>query len=100
MGFAEVAFELLVALLPLEAGAFEAEVTVMGIAAVTGIVSRFGPKETPTDNEVETCATAPAELVDAAPLLCRIVGSSGSESDTKGSNIRSHLGEGAHKSEW
>lgn len=44
--------------LPLEVGVLAARVKVTGIAVVTVTGWRFGPKEIPTENEVETTTDA------------------------------------------
>jgi hypothetical protein len=61
----DVEFELLVELpeaLPLEAGAFEVNVNVMGMATVKASVWRFESRETPVEIEVETVTRADALL--------------------------------------
>jgi hypothetical protein len=62
--FADVEFELveLLEALPLEAGAFEVNVNVMGTGTVKVLVWRFESRETPVEIEVETVTTADALL--------------------------------------
>lgn len=69
--FVEVEFELLVelpVLLPLEAGALEVRVEVMGMAVEKGTVWRFWLRETPVENEVKT-VTGAADAADDALLF-------------------------------
>jgi hypothetical protein len=71
VAFAEVEFELLVellVLLPLEAGALEVKVEVMGMAAEKATVCRFWSRETPVENEVKTVTRA-ADAAEDALLL-------------------------------
>lgn len=62
--FVDVEFELveLLEALPLEAGAFEVNVNVMGTGTEKVSVWRFESRETPAENEVETVTTADALL--------------------------------------
>ena len=72
--FVDVEFELFVELLealPLEAGEFEDNVNVTGMATVKVSVWRFESRETPVETEVETVTTA-----DALVLLFCYVSSS------------------------
>jgi hypothetical protein len=89
VGCVEVPLELpVIAALPLLEAALGATVTVM--AEVTGIVSRFGPKENPTENEVVTVGATAATLGDAEDALlppCHAMESRGSESGIVGLNI-------------
>jgi hypothetical protein len=64
----EVEFELLVelpVLLPLEVGALEVRVEVMGMAAEKATVWRFWSRETPVENEVKTVTGAADAAEDA-----------------------------------
>lgn len=102
MGCVEVEFdeELLVELLvelPLEAGAFEARVTVTGKAAVKEAVWLFESRETPTENEVET--ETGADVVALVVLLFCQVGRGGTVG-SKGESGWAYLCENAGESEW